>query len=176
MLYIFGGLPGTGKTALSRELARRRGALHLRIDTIEQVLRSGGHPLRGPEGYQVAYELAADNLRLGLEVVADSVNPLPITREAWRAVAERSGVTYAEVEVICSDRAEHQRRVESRPSDVRGLSLPTWEQVVNREYQQWDRAHLVLDTAGRTIEESFAALWRELKLDGRGGPAERAEE
>jgi hypothetical protein len=36
LLYIFGGLPGTGKSALSRELARQRGAVHLRFDTIEQ--------------------------------------------------------------------------------------------------------------------------------------------
>ncbi len=50
-------------------------------------MRGAGIALNGPEGYIVAYRLAEHNLRLGLAVVADSVNPIEITREAWRAVA-----------------------------------------------------------------------------------------
>ena len=42
MLIIFGGLPGTGKTAIARELARQIGAVHLRIDSIEQVIQDSG--------------------------------------------------------------------------------------------------------------------------------------
>ena len=38
-LYIFAGLPGTGKSTLAQQLARRFKAVHLRIDTIEQGLR-----------------------------------------------------------------------------------------------------------------------------------------
>ena len=38
-LYIFAGLPGTGKSELSQNLARERRAVYLRIDTIEQALR-----------------------------------------------------------------------------------------------------------------------------------------
>lgn len=162
MLYIFGGLPATGKSALSLELARHRGAVHLRIDTIEQALRDCGNAVSGPEGYVVAYHLAADNLRLGLEVVADSVNPLRVTRDAWREVAQRSGAPFVEIEVICSNAAEHRQRVESRSSDVPGLRLPTWERVVNREYEPWDRPHIVIDTAGRRIEQSVAMLQRAL--------------
>jgi DNA polymerase III delta prime subunit len=41
MLIIFGGLPGVGKTTVARELARQIGALHLRIDSMEQAI---GHP------------------------------------------------------------------------------------------------------------------------------------
>ena len=37
MLIVFGGLPGTGKTTVARELARQLGAVHLRIDSIEQA-------------------------------------------------------------------------------------------------------------------------------------------
>lgn len=164
MLYIFAGLPGTGKTALSRRLARDLPAVHLRIDTIEHALREGGVTVAGPEGYLVAYRVAEDNLRAGLHVVADSVNPLRITREAWRDAAGRAGAAWTEIEVVCSDVVEHRARVETRRSDLAGFALPTWHAVANREVEPWDREHLVLDTAGQTLEQSVEALYRALGL------------
>src|SRR5215213_9584686 len=90
-LYVFGGLPGTGKTTLSRRLAADIAAVHLRIDTIENAFSSAGTPLTGPEAFLIAYEVAADNLRLGLSVIADAVNGLPVTRLAWSNVASTCG-------------------------------------------------------------------------------------
>jgi len=86
VLIVFGGLPGTGKTTLSRELARRLAATYLRIDVIEQTLRSAGHEV-GPLGYAVANALAAENLRLGRVVIADCVNPVQASRDSWRHTA-----------------------------------------------------------------------------------------
>lgn len=63
-LFIFAGRPGSGKTTLSRRLARHLGLLHLRIDTLEQGLRDLCHVDVEGEGYRLAYRLAADNLRL----------------------------------------------------------------------------------------------------------------
>jgi predicted kinase len=87
VLIIFGGLPGTGKTTIARELARQIGAIHLRIDSIEQAIRDCSPDAVGLDeaGYRVAYAIAEDNLRVGRTVVADSVNPLQITRDAWLA-------------------------------------------------------------------------------------------
>lgn len=158
MLFIFGGLPGTGKTELSLYLAHQLGAVHLRIDTIEQALREGGVTMSGPEGYSVAYRIAADNLRLGLSVVADSVNPINLTRQAWRTVATDAGVKFCEIEVVCSDLSEHRRRIETRQSTVAGLSLPTWQAVLDREYHSWKEDHCVIDTAGQTPDESKQRL------------------
>jgi predicted kinase len=157
LLIVIGGLPGVGKTTLSCELARATGAVHLRIDSIEQALRASGMPVAG-EGYAVAYVVASDNLALGRTVIADCVNPWPLTREAWRAVAAGAGVRALEVELVCSDGAEHRRRVESRVADIDGHRLPTWQEVVERDYRPWDDARLVIDTARLSVDEGVRAI------------------
>jgi predicted kinase len=103
MLIIFGGLPGTGKTAIARELASQLGAVYLRIDSIEQAIRNSGvvsKPL-DDVSYRVGYSVAEDNLRLGRSVIGDSVNPLRLlgmlgsvsrigsgrTSSKWRSLA-----------------------------------------------------------------------------------------
>ena len=146
-----------GKTAIATELARGIGAAHLRIDSIEQALRDSGVEISGPEGYVVAGAVAEDNLRLGRTVIADSVNPVEVTRAAWRNVARRAGTRCIEIEIVCSDDAEHRRRVESRKADIAGHRLPTWQQVCDREYEPWE-ANVVIDAAGHHVEASAAAL------------------
>jgi predicted kinase len=157
MLIVMSGLPGVGKTVVSREVARVIGAVHLRIDSIEQALRAGGNRVEG-EGYAIAYAVAADNLALGRTVIADCVNPWPLTRAAWRAVAGRAGVRAIEVELVCSDEAEHRRRVESRVADIEGHELPTWEDVLGRDYRAWDSDRLVVDTARLSVADAVGAI------------------
>jgi predicted kinase len=159
-LIIFGGLPGAGKTAIAKELACHLGGVYLRIDSIEQAIRDSGVASKSldDEGYRVSYAVAEDNLRLGRTVIADSVNPLQLTRDAWVGVAERAGVNAVEVEITCSNPEQHRWRVETRIADIDGLRPPTWQEVVAREYQPWNREHIVIDTAGRSVAESVKEL------------------
>ena len=160
MLIALGGLPGVGKTTLARELARQLGAVHVRIDSIEQVIRESGVTSTSLDdaGYRIGYAIAADNLRIGRTVIADCVNPLPITRDAWIAIAQQARVGAVEIEIICSDSAEHRRRVETRTSDIPGLRLPTWEEVTNRDYAAWDRERVVLDTSDGSVEHTVEMM------------------
>ena len=168
MLIILSGLPGTGKTTIARELARRLPAVHLRIDSIEQALHNAG-VLRGSiddAGYRVGYGVAEDNLRIGLTVVADSVNPLSITRVAWRDAARRAGTRFVDVEIVCTDSAEHRRRVEQRVADITGHRLPTWPEVLAREYARWDAERIVIDTATTEVDAAVATVSSHLQRTG----------
>lgn len=165
MLIAFGGLPGSGKSTVAQALARRIGAVYLRVDTVEQAIRTFA-PLAegrdvGPSGYVTLYRLAADNLRLGQTVVADSVNPLPETRKAFRDVADECGRRFLEVEIVCSDAAVHRHRAETRSPSVVGLSPPSWEVIQNLHYEPW-KADLRIDTACLSVEDSVAEIVRNM--------------
>jgi len=86
----------------------------------------------GALGYVLGYALAGDHLRQGWSVVADSVNPLPVTREAWRDVALSAGVP--------------------------GHTQPTWAEIVGHDYAPWDAEHLVLDMATTTPQAAVALI------------------
>jgi predicted kinase len=161
-LYVFSGLPGVGKTTLSQQLARRIEAVYLRIDTVEQALRDLCGIVVHGEGYELAYRVAADNLRLGVSVVSDSCNPIELTRSQWEKIAADTEVQCVNIEVSCSDALEHRQRIETRTSSVPDLIPPTWEAVMQREYEVWMTERIVIDTAGKPENECFAEMLEKL--------------
>jgi predicted kinase len=129
----------------------------VRIDSIEQTLRNAGWTVYD-EGYRVAYLVAEDNLQLGRTVIADCVNPWPLTRQAWQDVADRAAARAVRVELVCSDVDEHKRRVESRSPDIAHHRLPTWSEVIAHDYRPWDGERLIVDTACLNLSQSVQAI------------------
>lgn len=161
VLVSVGGLPATGKTTIARRLAAVLRGAYVRVDTIETAISeaegrfgdTNGWEL--PPGYLVGYKIAADQLYNGIDVVAESVNPLEVTRDAWRDAGLEAGARVVEVEVVCSDAVEHRRRATERVLDIPNLTKPSWQQIRNREYHHWQRDRLVVDTAVLNIDESL---------------------
>ncbi|UZE37348.1 ATP-binding protein [Pseudomonas sp. B21-059] len=164
MLIVFSGLPGSGKTTIARTLAPHLGATYLRIDSIEQGLRDAGLAEVGKAGYQIALQLAEANLALGNPVLADCVNPVAESRQAWSDLAQRLGVLLLDVEVICSDPREHRRRVETRQVDVPGLQAPSWQSVIDHDYQAWAESPLRLDSASLSPQQAVALILARLPV------------
>ena len=168
-LTVVGGLPAVGKTSVCREILRLQAEVQpqsrpptwLRIDTIEQALRDSGEMLPGMPGgagYYAAAAVARDVLASGGEVLVECVNPLPLTRRLWEETAPALGCRFLAVEIVCSDKAEHRRRVQQRVSDIEGLELPDWRAVERRDYASWPEADLHLDTARLTATEAARAI------------------
>lgn len=126
MLIVLSGLPGVGKTTIARELAHALAAVHLRIDSIEHALRHTGLVVEA-EGYAVAHAVAADNLRVGRTVVADSVNPWPLTRDEWREAGGDARFAYcacpedSESWIGGHGRSPYEQKTQQSP--VLGLSV-----------------------------------------------------
>ena len=95
----------------------------------------------------VANELALSNLGFGRTVIVDCVNPVAESRKVWGDIAQRADVPLVNIQVICSDRHEHRRRVETRAIDIPGLTPPTWQSVLDHEYEAWGSAPFSIDTA-----------------------------
>lgn len=141
-LIVFAGLPGVGKTTISRLVAHRLRAALIRIDAVEAAVVSCGLATApvGPIGYVVAHQMTAGCLAVGTPVVVDAVNPVPMARVGWRALTDGTPTRLVLVEVVLGNQAEHRRRVQSRRSDLPGLVVPTWADVQESDYQPWDVA------------------------------------
>lgn len=157
-LIVFSGLPGVGKSTIARELALVLGAGYLGIDACEDgILQSALSPDDVMDaGYRALYGIARENLELGLDVVADSVNPVTETRNAWRNVAHVTGATLCEVEIVCFDREQHRSRVEAR--HARDPSRPNWAHVTERLYSPRTEARIIIDTAESAPEVCVADI------------------
>lgn len=170
-LVVVCGLPGVGKTAISRQVAGQLGATFLRIDTIEAAIVSMLAPFaNNPVGYVVAGWVAADQLRSGRSVVADAVNNLRPARQGWTTVARDCAVPVRFIEVICSDVDEHRRRVESRTAEMPGHGIPTWEQVQRRPWEPFTEPHLTIDNIADPDEHVATVLGWLTRADSHAKP------
>ncbi|MEO0946724.1 MAG: AAA family ATPase [Cyanobacteria bacterium J06641_5] len=92
-LFVMSGFSGSGKTTVARELARQRGAIHIRSDAIRKHLGTvpldapGGSDLYTPEMTERTYEqllsLGFDLARQGFSAILDA----KFERRSWREAA-----------------------------------------------------------------------------------------
>jgi len=164
ILFIFSGLPASGKSTLAKLLACHTRAMYIRVDTFELGLSELCRVDVDTQGYELSYRVVEDNLKLGISCVADSCNSVKISRDEWEKLALDSGASYKNIQIECADTIEHKARLVRRNEESDGHSKLTWEQIENRLYEPWDKEVLTIQTAGKTINECFSELCKKLGL------------
>ncbi|MEG0253759.1 MAG: AAA family ATPase, partial [Muribaculaceae bacterium] len=141
LFITLAGLPGTGKTTLAKALAKNLSLVYLRLDCIEAPFyRYNATSGSKGEGYDAIVNLARENLNLGLGVIVDTVNPLHLTRKLFRDLAKESNANLLQFELKTNNLLLHKKRIEQRKADIVGHNLPTWDKVLNVEYEEWDES------------------------------------
>ncbi|MGQ4005225.1 AAA family ATPase [Francisellaceae bacterium CB300] len=162
--YILSGLPGVGKTTLARQLAQAMSnTTYYRIDTVEYYLKKAYSQELTKQGYELVYYQAKENLELGKNVIIDCCNPILESRELWNSLSQVQNTKIINIEVICSDKQIHQNRVETRYKSNTN-KYPTWQTVLDKDYQPWKESIITIDTANTDIIESLNILKNELKV------------
>ncbi len=157
LLIVFAGLPGTGKSTLSRAAARALRAVYLDKATgKDAVLRLArelklerADALAGPLSYELLPDLARDNLQIGLSVVLDSPAGYREFRERVGRLAQSAKVELKVIECICSDEALLRDRVEARGRELPASRDDDWAgyQSTRARFEGLTERRLVVDTA-----------------------------
>ncbi len=148
------GPPGSGKSAIARELGRRLGWPVIDKDDVRDLLPDE----IGGVSYEAMLAIARRQLLLGMSVIADS--PLGYERgyAAALRIAKEASAVVAVVECVCSDEAEWRRRIESRSSmGLASHHATDWRRVRDffartaAEPFVVDVPHLTVDTASADL-------------------------
>ncbi len=140
-LILFSGLPGTGKTVLARIVARHLHIPLLAKDRIQSALRVRGLADRTtPDGYHLMFDLANEQLSLGVSVVLDAVFPMEGFRLAARDIACRNSANFCPIHCYCSDQSVWRERMKGREQYVPNWTPVGWEAVerLQATYEPWD--------------------------------------
>jgi len=137
---------GTGKTTIARELARQLRAVHVRIDSIEEAILDSGVLSSSIDdaGYRVGNAVAADNLRIGRTVIADSVNLFRFP--AMRGSKSRT-VPVSAVESRSSVQTPKNIGIGGNAHIRRSrIAIPYLARRSLTRLPPWNRDHIVIDT------------------------------
>jgi predicted kinase len=117
-ILLLAGLPGTGKTTIGLELARRLGWVSIDKDTLKsRLLASGvGEATAGPTSYDLMEALPEDLvMRQGKSVILDSPGVYSRTLAFASELARNAGADL-KIIVLLAERELRNRRAEERKS------------------------------------------------------------
>jgi predicted kinase len=151
VLIIICGLPGTGKSYLSKRLAERAPFLVIESDALRKILFSppSYSPRESAQLFRTIHRLLRELLKKGISVILDATNLSERFREQLYNIADQLNLKLIPVQVEAPPEVVY-RRLEKRVKDSGVNSDADWT-VYRRMQPSVDkirRNHYVVDTSG----------------------------
>ncbi len=162
VLIVFGGVPGSGKSAVAERVGAALGMTVFALDWLLGALTPFGMRHRDDllsVGAELLTTLAYRELSAGRSAILDTTSEDPAVRARWASLAVAVGAAFVPVVCACADEALHRKRVEARVRGIPGWAdAGEWGNVSARlaAFPLWPGA-LSVDTA-RPLDECVAAV------------------
>ena len=166
---VFSGLPGSGKSHLARELARRYSVAVVESDALRKALvrRPSYSQRENARLFAACHALLERLLLRGIPVLFDATNLKEIHRRSLYQIAERTGARLLVVEVRAGEelvRRRMDRRLESEnPLDRSDATLKVYA-AMRGEAEPIDAPHITVESkpgnAGEAVDRILLALDR----------------
>ena len=120
-LIMLIGIPGSGKTTLSKELTIKYDAKVISSDKVRQTVVG----IKENEVFPTVYRLCVEELKEGRNVILDATHITPNVRKRSFDALDEYGISYEKVAYFFTTPVEEcVRRVEKRNQDPNELFLP----------------------------------------------------
>lgn len=159
------GLPGTGKSYFSAELAKRLPVVILESDALRRALfpKPDYSWHESTRLFRACYSLIEKLLRRGISLILDATNLAERYREELYHIAEHVGVNLILVRVTAPPSVV-RARLEARAKDPLSKSAADWEvyEGMKPAVERIRRKHYVVDTS-KDITPAIEKIIREAK-------------
>jgi len=164
-LVVVAGLPGTGKSAFSRDLALRTGAVILESDAIRRLLfeRPSYSWWESRRLFAALHTAVEKLLDAGISCIVDATNLAERYRRPLYDVAEKCRAKLVVVEVTAPAEVALQRLSEraAAPDSSSDADAAIYQRM-RREWEEIQRDHFAVDTSKPTAK-AVAAIAREME-------------
>jgi len=150
VLVVISGLPGTGKSYFSKQLAERIPFLVLESDALRRALFSppGYSSQESSQLFQAIYRLVEELLERGIPLILDATNLSERLRERLYSIADRLSIKLVLVRVEAPPEVVRER-LERRAGDSDSRSDADWAVYCKMvpSVERIRRNHYVVDTS-----------------------------